>query len=182
MSGWMDWLAGWLTEWGLRDCSQAHWCAVLPTVSHPRVCPPAPCPAAAGFKGGVNNWAPMWDAAVAASGGLPNFARLLAAGGVFYHLYNQVSGGGRGGGREVGGKGRLGVPFMVCRGVKGRRGALLHTASRAAEAMCLWPAAAVLPATHAPLPCFFHPLPLQASYMVLDQGISPVTFSGGCRR
>lgn len=43
-----------------------------------------------GFKGGVNNWAPLWDAAVASSGGLAAWAKLLAAGGLFYHLYNQV--------------------------------------------------------------------------------------------
>ncbi|KAI3439127.1 hypothetical protein D9Q98_001535 [Chlorella vulgaris] len=44
-----------------------------------------------GFKGGVNNWAPMWDAAVLAQGGVWPFAKLLAAGGLFYHLYNQTS-------------------------------------------------------------------------------------------
>jgi solute carrier family 35 protein E1 len=44
-----------------------------------------------GFKGGVNHWAPMWEAAVLSSGGLVPFAKLLAAGGLFYHLYNQAS-------------------------------------------------------------------------------------------
>lgn len=108
--------------------------------------PPAECGACislslvhhAGFKGGVNQWAPMWDAgagccggralrceggvhlcshallcccrpvsqyspyaalrttrlplaaAVAASGGLAAWGKLLVAGGIFYHLYNQV--------------------------------------------------------------------------------------------
>lgn len=44
-----------------------------------------------GFKGGVNNWAPMWDSAVLAAGGMGAWAKLLAAGGLFYHLYNQAS-------------------------------------------------------------------------------------------
>ncbi|PSC67934.1 Xylulose 5-phosphate phosphate chloroplastic [Micractinium conductrix] len=44
-----------------------------------------------GFKGGVNNWAPLWDAAVASAGGMAAWAKLLAAGGLFYHLYNQAS-------------------------------------------------------------------------------------------
>ncbi|KAL4434461.1 hypothetical protein ABPG75_000902 [Micractinium tetrahymenae] len=40
---------------------------------------------------GPAKWAPMWDAAVAASGGMAAWAKLLAAGGIFYHLYNQAS-------------------------------------------------------------------------------------------
>ncbi|KAI7839663.1 hypothetical protein COHA_006472 [Chlorella ohadii] len=44
-----------------------------------------------GFKGGVNQWAPMWDAAVLASGGLAAWIKLLVFGGIFYHLYNQAS-------------------------------------------------------------------------------------------
>jgi solute carrier family 35 protein E1 len=44
-----------------------------------------------GFRGGVYQWGTMVAAAIDSVGGAAPFFRLLAATGVFYHLYNQVS-------------------------------------------------------------------------------------------
>lgn len=57
----------------------------------PRCRLPIKSPPPPPFAAGPAKWAPMWDAAVAASGGLAAWIKLLVAGGVFYHLYNQAS-------------------------------------------------------------------------------------------
>ncbi|KFM28947.1 Xylulose 5-phosphate/phosphate translocator, chloroplastic [Auxenochlorella protothecoides] len=43
-----------------------------------------------GFKGGVFQWGTMWSQAVATLGA-PQFYKLMAGAGIFYHLYNQAS-------------------------------------------------------------------------------------------
>jgi hypothetical protein len=44
----------------------------------------------AGFTNGAWQWGGLWEAAVA-NIGAQSFWRLLAASGLFYHLYNQAS-------------------------------------------------------------------------------------------
>lgn len=44
-----------------------------------------------GFKGGVFQWANMWNAGVLSLGNQWDLLKLIAASGVFYHLYNQAS-------------------------------------------------------------------------------------------
>jgi hypothetical protein len=80
---------------------------VLPIDKHPHYKAPVPIPstcagtdlpwththtfpARAGFRGGVFQWGTMWNSAAAALGGHAAFIKLMAAGGLFYHLYNQV--------------------------------------------------------------------------------------------
>lgn len=115
--------------------------------------------APAAFAAESHAWAGAWDAA-AAKMGAGALVQLLAVGGVFYHLYNQV--GGRAGPQQGGQRsGALGSGLPSPWRGQGRD-------PPCTDAVCCLPALLLmLAAVH------------QASYMVLDQGISPVTFSVG---
>jgi hypothetical protein len=115
-------------------------------------------------------WGAAWDVA-AAKLGQGALVQLLAVGGIFYHLYNQVggAGGGLGPGGAVG-PSRQGWDLRA-------RAAPRHyvTGHSAPCAAPRFPAPPRAPRSPPHTSC---PRP-QASYMVLDQGISPVTFSVG---
>lgn len=109
-------------------------------------------PAAVAVEGHL--WGAAWHAA-SSKLGLAALLQLLALSGLFYHLYNQA----RGGRQRASGVHAAAAAAAMCTICERRRCELVQPAQ--------------------PVACCRCSLLLQASYMVLDQGVSPVTFSVG---